>query len=308
MRRRAAIRNLVVAGAASCFSRLLRPQEFVLRSEVRLVLLDVSVKDRQGGFVPDLQREHFQVLEDGKPQIITVFSGEDVPATVGILVDESGSMSGKRNEVLSAAGGFIQTSNPKDEIFVLNFNDSVNRGLPDETMFSDDIAQLRTALYRGVPRGRTALNDAVVQGLQHLELGHQERKALLLISDGGDNASRRTNAEMLAQVESRVATIYAIGLFDADDPDRNPRVLRRLADVSGGEAFFPETPAGMTGVCQRIAREIRTRYTIGYLPPAGDHNALRHIQVRVAAPGRSGLTARSRTRYRYEELPNAGGL
>ena len=312
MKRRSAIRTLAAAGAASFFSGLPArspqglPPDFVIRSDVRLVLLDVAVKDRHGGFVTGLTQDSFTVLENGELQRITVFANDDVPVTVGILVDESRSMSPKRADVLSAAGIFIQTSNPRDEIFVLNFNDVVKRGLPGHTLFSDNIEQLRAALERGIPQGRTALNDAIVEGLQQLALGRREKKALVVISDGGDNASRRTRAEMFAMVERSIATIYAIGLFDADDQDRNPGILKHLANISGGEAIFPPSPSGMSAICQGIAKEIRTRYTIGYPPPV-NQGSLRHIQVRVSAPGRSGLTARTRTRYRYDEPLNPRG-
>jgi VWFA-related protein len=308
MNRRTAIRTLVVAGAASVSSRLpaRAPQDLVIRSDVRLVLLDVSVKDRYGAFVTGLAQNRFTVLENGEAQRITVFANEDVPVTVGILVDESRSMLPKRDDVISAAETFIEASNPHDEIFVLNFNDMVKRGLPRQTLFSDDIEQLRAALERGVPQGRTAFNDAIVEGLQQLALGRRDKKALVLISDGGDNASRHTGAEVFAAVERSLATIYAVGLFDADDQDRNPGILRRLANVSGGEALFPQSASRMPAICQGIAKEIRTRYTIGYVPPA-NHGPLRHVQVLVSAPGGSGLKARTRTRYRYEESLSPGG-
>jgi len=312
MKRRSAIRTLMVAGAASLSSRLFAraPQEilpgFVIHSDVRLVLLDVSVKDRHGGFVTGLTQDNFTVFEDGEPQRITVFANEDVPVTVGILVDESGSMLSKRADVLSAAETFIATSNPRDEIFVLNFNDVVKRGLPGHTLFSDNLEQLRTALERGIPQGRTAFNDAMLEGLDQLTLGRRDKKALVVISDGGDNASRHSRAEMFSMVERSIATIYAVGLFDVHDLEKNLGILRHLANISGGEAFFPPSPASLPAVCKGIAKEIRTRYTIGYLPPA-NRAALRHIQLRVSAPGRSGLSARTRTRYRYDELPNPRG-
>jgi Ca-activated chloride channel family protein len=305
MRRRTVTRQLLVTGAVSYFSCLFASQDLVLRSDVRLVLLDVSVKDQHGSFVTDLTRENFRVLENGAPQKVTVFDKEDAPVTLGLLVDESGSMTAKRNEVLAAAGTLIGTSNPRDEIFVLNFNDAVKPGLPAGTLFSDDASQLRAALYRGVPTGRTALHDAVMLGLKQLNLGRRARKALVVISDGGDNISLHSRGEMMAAVESSLATIYTIGLFDLDERDRNPATLRRLADVSGGEAFFPEQPSAMKAVCERIAREIRQRYTLGYAPPPDNHGPLRHIQVRVSAPGRSSLNAHTRTRYRYDEHGNS---
>jgi Ca-activated chloride channel family protein len=301
MKRRTVTRHLLVAGAVSYVSRLFGSQDFVLRSDVRLVLLDVSVKDQHGTFVDNLTRENFRILENGVPQPVTVFDKEDAPVTLGLLVDESGSMTPKRNEVLAAAGALIGTSNPRDEIFVLNFNDSVKPGLPAGTLFSDDAAQLRAALYRGVPTGRTALHDAVVDGLQQLDLGRRARKALVVISDGRDTISLHSRVQMMAAVENSLATIYTIGLFDSDQGDSDPGILRRLAGVTGGESFFPGQPSGMTAVCRRIAQEIRQRYTLGYAPLPENHGALRHIQVRVSAPGRSALSALTRTRYRYDQ-------
>lgn len=179
MTRRWAIRNLMIAGAASFLPRVPAaglpddPQDYVIRSEVRLVLLDVSVKDGEGRTAAGLSTDNFAVFEDSVRQPITVFANDDLPVTVGILVDESRSMAPKRADVLSAAETFIETSNPQDEVFVLNFNDTVKRGLPAGVPFSGDIGQLRAALYRGIPEGRTALYDALVEGLVQLGTGRR---------------------------------------------------------------------------------------------------------------------------------------
>lgn len=306
MNRRSAIGNLISAGAASWVSKLLHgspsPSEdsgYTIRSEVRLVLLDVSVKDSQGSLVPGLPKESFRVIENGRTQPITIFDNRDIPVAVGILVDESRSMTPKRHAVLTAAELFIQESNPQDQIFVLNFSDTVERGLPKGELFSDNLDELRAALDRGKPKGKTALNDAVVMGVDQLEQGKREKKTLIVISDGGDNASEHTQRQMLEAVEGSVATIYTIGLFDEDDADRNPAILKRLAAVSGGEAYFPEDSAGMIPICRRIAKEIRSRYTLGYVPAPENGKGLRRVEVRVSAPKGGRLHARHRTSYRY---------
>ena len=153
----------------------------------------------------------------------------------------------------------------------------------------------------GVPEGKTALNDAIVIGLKHLELGRREKKTLVLISDGGDNASEHKQAEMLRLVEDSTATIYAIGLFEGDDPDCDPSLLRKLAKISGGEAYFPSTREEMIPICRRIAKEIRTRYTIGYRPDETNRKkGLRRIRVLVSTATQEHLTVRTRTSYRYE--------
>jgi Ca-activated chloride channel family protein len=303
MNRRLAIRNLIAASAGSLLERVLadQPEDYVLHSQVRLVLLDVSVKDSKGGLVSGLSKENFQVFENDRPQRVKVFANNDEPVTIGILVDESRSMTPKRSQVLAAAEVFIEAGNPLDEIFILHFNDRVMRGLPPHLLFSGDIQELRSALHRGVPEGKTALNDAVVAGLEQLDLGRRDKKTLVVISDGGDNASNHNRHEMLDLVERSVATIYSIGLFEADDPDRDPGILRQLAKISGGEAYLPPDPSEMVPVLRRIAKDIRTRYTIGYAPPAGN-GRVRHIQVRASAPGRGSLQIRTRASYRYDEI------
>jgi Ca-activated chloride channel family protein len=309
MNRRSAVRTLVTVGAGSLFQhRLFAGSEEnnqdgnIIHSETRLVLLDVSVKDGQGGFVSGLTKGNFSVFENGHPQPIVVFDHGDPPITVGLLVDESRSMAPKRPAVLTAALTFIAESNPMDEVFVLNFNDKVVPGLPSTQLFSDNLEELRTALFRGVSEGRTALNDAVIAGLTQLDLGRRDKKTLVLISDGGDNASRHTRRETLNRVERSLATIYTIGLFDLDDADRDPGILRQLASISGGEAYFPPSPAEMVPTCHRIARDIRARYTLGYVPPEEKGvNVVRDIRVSASARGHAKLVTRTR-RYHYDQV------
>jgi Ca-activated chloride channel family protein len=306
-------RNLLFASAVSLVfpglfagNRAEGPSDYTIQSDVRLVLLDVSVKAPDGNLAPALAKEDFAVFENGKRQPITVFAHDDVPVTVGILVDESLSMTPKRPEVLLAAQIFVEESNPQDEMFVLNFNDKVTRGLPGQILFSDNLKQLRSALYRGIPQGKTALFDAVIDGLSQLEQGRRDKKTLVVISDGGDNASEHTRREMLELAERSIATIYAIGLYDADDPDRSPGILRQLARISGGEAYFPENKSAMTSICSRIAKDIRTRYTIGYIPQATNGSgSLRRIHVQVSAPGQARLSVRTRGSYHYDEISKA---
>jgi len=319
MNRRSAIQTLVTASAGSLFgSRLLAgviqddSGANIIRSESRLVLLDVSVKDARGNgeghFVGGLAKENFKVFENGRPQPIAVFERSDLPVTIGVLVDESRSMANKRSAVLTAAMTFTAESNPMDEIFVLNFNDEVKPGLPSTVLFSDDMQELRKALFRGVSEGRTALNDAVVAGLAQLKLGTRDKKTLVLISDGGDNASAHTRRQTLDKVESSIATIYTVGLYDADDPDADPGLLRQLAEISGGEAYFPPSPAEMIPTCHRIAKDIRARYTVGYVPAAGQgaHDIrardIRKIHVVASAPGHGKLITRTRSSYRYDQV------
>lgn len=311
MKRRRAIRTIVTAGAASLlpgFGGVFAQahdkrmgEKATIRSVVRLVLLDVSVKDRRGHLAAGLLQDNFVVLENGVRQTITAFNSNDVPVTAGILLDESASMIPRRNQVLSAAETFVLESNPQDELFVLHFSSSVVRGLPEGMDFSSSTPQLRSALRRVVPMGKTALYDAIIAGLHHLEGARREKKALLVISDGGDNASLNQRTEMLDRIKRNIATVYTIGLFTPGEPDQNPAILRQVAEISGGEAWFPQSVEGMNGVCRTIAHDIRTRYTLGYVPKESNGaGAFRRIQVRVSAPGRK-LIARTRSLYRYDD-------
>ena len=274
-------------------------QDYTIRTTSRLVLLDVSVKDSAGGFVSGLTKDNFKIYEEGKPQQISQFGGADQPVTVGIVVDESGSMGPKRAEAIAAALEFIKASNPHDEIFVVNFNERARRGLPDTVPFSDDIEQLSKALWRGVPEGRTALYDAVELALRQLQMGRRDRKAMIVISDGGDNVSVHKWPEVMHDVLDSLVTIYSIGIFDEDDPERDPRVLDKLAHMSGGASYFPKTIPEVVPVCRQIAKDVRARHTVGYVPPM-EGKSLRHVKVEASTEDHRKLNTRTRSSYIFE--------
>jgi Ca-activated chloride channel homolog len=279
-------------------------QDFTIRTTSRLVLLDVSVKDSSGGFVSGLTKDNFKVYEDGKPQQLTHFGGADQPVTVGIVVDESGSMGPKRSEVIGAALEFIRASNRSDEAFVVNFNEKARRGLPDAVPFTDDMKELGKALWRGLPEGRTALYDAVELALHQLQMGRRDRKAMVLISDGGDNVSEHKWPEVNHDVLDSLVTIYTVGIFDEEDKEKDPKVLERLAHVSGGAVYFPKTLDQVIPICQQIAKDIRARYTIGYIPsPEG--KPVRHLKVEASADDHKKLVTRTRPSYMFESATEA---
>ena len=275
-------------------------KDYRISTTTRLVLLDVGVRQPSGPFVSGLTKDDFHVFEDGKPQPITQFANKDIPVTVGIAVDESGSMRGKRSEVLTAALGFLSSSNPQDEMFVLNFNEKVSHGLPDTVLFSDNYGQLRSALWSGTPEGRTALYDAIVAGLKQLDMGRRDKKTLIVISDGGDNVSTATLKDVTNMVLGSLATIYTIGVYSEDDPDKNPAVLKQLATISGGEFYQLPKLEDVVPVCKRIAQDIRTRYTIGYIPQ-DTGKPIRHIKVTASSQDHPKLVVHTRTSYRIEE-------
>ena len=294
---------LVAAGfyqkSAPTASNGQEPTNYTIRTTSRLVLLDASVKGRDGGFVSGLGQDNFKVYENGKLQQITQFANADIPVTVGILVDESGSMRPKRSEVIAAAVEFIKASNPQDEVFVINFNEKARHGLPDTVLFSDNIDQLRAALWQGVPEGRTALYDAIEMALHQTDMGRRDKKTLLVISDGGDNISVHKLPDVMHDVLESLVTIYTIGIFDESDPEANPGVLKQLAQVSGGGWYFPKTLEEVVPICRQIAKDVRTRYTIGYVPELNNGKPERQIKVVASLPEGQKLNARTRTRYLF---------
>jgi len=273
-------------------------ENYTIRTTSRLVLLDVSVKDAKGGYVSGLAKDNFTVYENGKAQEISQFADADIPVTVGLVVDESGSMRPKRRDVITAALEFVEASNPHDEIFVVNFNERARRGLPDLVPFSDNVELLRSALWQGEPEGRTALYDAVEMSLHQLGMGRRDKKTLVVISDGGDNISTHKQPEVMHDVLTSLTTIYTIGIFDEDDPERNPGVLERLAHVSGGVAYFPKSLDEVAPVCRQIAKDIRTRYTIGFIP-SSEGKPDRRIKVVASAPNHENLIVRTRSNYLF---------
>jgi len=274
------------------------PNEFRVSSDVELVLLDVSVKDKDGGFVAGLKQEDFKVLENKLDQKLSVFQAQDVPVTVGLIVDNSGSVRPKKPEIVTAALTFVTNSNPNDEIFIVNFNDRVSMGLPDGTDFSADRRLLRDGLLLNPAQGRTALYDALMKGLDHLEKGRLDKKTLVLISDGGDNMSQATKDEMLRRAEESLATIYTVGIYDSSDKDRNPGFLKELAKITGGEAYLPGELKELVPTCAKIAKDIRNRYTLGYAPSDRNFDGKpRKLKVIANAPAGKKYEVRTRSYY-----------
>lgn len=285
-------------GQLSPTSKAQDPESYRIAVDVDLVVLHPTVRDRKGLFVSDLREQDFEVYEDGVRQSIRLFQYEDTPVTVGLVVDHSRSMLPKLAQVTAAARTFVHSSNPEDQVFVVNFNEAVSLGLPAAIPFTNSSTELEDAISNAPAAGMTALYDAVVEGIEQLQVGTQDKKALLVLSDGGDNASAHSLADVLKIAEQSSAIIYTIGLFDDDDPDRNPKVLKRLAHETGGEAFFPSELGAVVDVCESIAQDIRNQYTIGYVStnvtPKGVYRAIR-VVARVE--GRGKLSVRTRAGY-----------
>lgn len=280
---------------------------FKITDNVDLVLLDVSVKDSKGSFVPNLQKSDFQIREDGKPRAISQFGNSDSPVTIGLVVDNSASMRSKRSDVLEAGLSFARESNPSDEFFVVNFNNSVVPGLPPQTPFTDSLPLLQKALYYGTPIGQTALYDAIAYSLDHLEKAHREQRTLIVVSDGGDNVSKTSLKDLLEKIELSRATIYTVGLVDPDNTDLKPAILRKIAATSGGSYFEPRTLQDMPRVLSQISNDIRQRYTVGFTPTDASNKRTSHSVKVTAERNGQRLACRSRTSFRLP-LPGGGTL
>lgn len=296
---------ILVVWTSHASQSLQGPSDYSIKVNVREVLLRATVTDHKGNVVPGLSQDDFHVFENGTAQKIAYFAFEDVPVSVGLVIDASGSMNTKRSEVIAGAKALLHSSNSQDEVFTVNFNERVSFGLPAAVPFTSNTAQLEAALCRLSPKGETALYDAVAAALRHVRDGSRDKKVLIVISDGGDNASKLAWPAIKALVAHSDATIYTIGIFDAQDMDQNPRVLKELARQTGGEAFFPKDLKDLVPVCEQIARDIRNQYTIGYVPAERDEG-YRRIEVKAAAKGHGHLSVRTRDGYFAQPSASAG--
>jgi Ca-activated chloride channel family protein len=219
--------------------------------------------------------------------------------TLGLIVDRSQSMRPKSSALMMAVSALLQSSRPEDELFAVTFNDRVSFALPGEP-FTGDVKELEAALTAVHAEGRTALYDGVAEGLRHLDLGHGEKRALIVLSDGGDNGSVHRYAEILALARRSDAVIYAIGLLGASpiEEEEDAGLLKRLCRDTGGVAYFPRTADEVAAVSMRIGRDLREQYMIGFTPgPSPGRRTFRKIDVTVTAAGQGRLYVRTRAGY-----------
>lgn len=278
---------------------------FVFRKDVDEVLLHASVIDDKQHIVTTLDRSAFTVLEDGKPQNIISFHNEDIPVAMGIIIDNSGSMREKRSKVNQAALNLVRSSNPKDEVFVVNFNDEYYL----DQDFTNNLLKLKEALEKIDARGGTALYDAVVASADHLKRNARlEKKVLFIVTDGEDNASNETLEQAVKHLqEENGPSVYAIGILgDEEHPKRAKKALDIIAQHTGGIAFFPKTLDEVDEISRTVARDIRNQYAIGYKPtnPRGN-GGFRQIRVEAKAKGHGKMTVRTKSGYYAGAQPAA---
>jgi VWFA-related protein len=270
---------------------------FVFRKEADEVLLHASVIDDKQHIVTNLDRTAFTVFEDGKPQSIISFHHVDIPVAMGIVIDNSGSMREKRSKVNQAALNLVRSSNPQDEVFVVNFNDE--QYLDQD--FTNNLLKLKEALEKISASGGTALYDAVVASGDHLKQnGRLEKKVIFVVTDGEDNASSETLEQAVKQLQQENGpSVYAIGILgDEEHPKRARKALEIIAQRTGGIAFFPKTLDEVDQISRTIANDIRNQYAIGY-KPANPKEAgnFRQIRVEAKAKGHGKLVVRTKTGY-----------
>jgi Ca-activated chloride channel homolog len=283
--------------------------ESKIRVDVNLVVLHTTVLDDRGRFADGLKQENFRVLEDKAEQKLAVFKREDIPVSMGLVIDNSGSMRDKRPRVNAAALTLVEASNPQDEAFVVNFNDDFYLDLDKD--FSSSIPELKEALERIDSRGSTALYDAVIGSLDHVKKGAKDKKVLLVVTDGEDNTSHNSLEKTIKEVQKTDTVIYTIGLLSEEskkNAKRARRALEEIAKASGGLAFFPENVADVKDICENVAHDIRNQYTLAYYPTNTKRDGtFRSVQVDVIPPrGRGKLVARTRNGYYAPGGPAAG--
>jgi Ca-activated chloride channel family protein len=276
----------------------IHPGSFI-RMNVDMVLVPVTITDPLNRLVTGLEKEDFQVYENNGEQKISSFASEDAPVSIGIIFDLSGSMSSKLVRAREAILQFIKTANPQDEFFVIGFNDRPEL-IEDFTSSVEDI-QARLANVRA--EHRTALLDAIYYGIAKMSQAHHERKALLVVSDGGDNRSRYTEGEVRAQVREADVEIYSIGIFDpyAPTPEERtgPMLLDDVSSSTGGRLFRVDDVDEMSDIAEKISTELRNQYVIGYKPKdLARDGKWRKVKVKVnPPPGLPPLTVYARTGY-----------
>jgi Ca-activated chloride channel homolog len=274
-------------------------------AESRLVVLHASVTDKRGKLITNLPRDAFRVLENGQPQELKIFKREDVPVSLGLIIDDSGSMRTKRERVEAAAMTLVKQSNPQDEVFIVNFNDEAYLDVP----FTNDPTKMEQGLTRIDSRGGTAMRDAIDQGMNYLRSdAKKDKKAILVITDGNDNASNVSLERIVQRAQQFEVLIYAVGLL-ADEEKREAtkakRDLKALTTATGGLVYYPASVSDVQELCEEIARDIRNQYTLAYTPQIADDGTYRAIKVVVN--GQPGYTVRTRSGYyaRREEQKGA---
>jgi Ca-activated chloride channel family protein len=271
-----------------------------IKVDVSLVVLHTTVLDDRQRFADGLKNENFRIFEDKVEQKLSVFKREDLPVSMGLVIDNSGSMRDKRSRVNEAAITLVQASNPSDEAFVVNFNDDFYLDLDKD--FTNSVPELKEALERIDSRGSTALYDAIIGSLDHLKKASKDKHVLLIVTDGEDNTSHNTLEKTVREIQKTDTVIYSIGLLSQESKKNAKRAKKALEDIaraSGGVAYFPENVEDVHNICEQVAHDIRNQYTLAYYPTnTKKDGTFRAVTVEVIPPrGRGKLVPRTRNGY-----------
>jgi Ca-activated chloride channel family protein len=277
----------------------------VFRADTRLVVCHATVVDKSGRLVTTLPQSAFTVYENKVRQEIRKFRREDVPVSLGLVIDNSGSMRNKLVKVEAAALALVKASHPEDEVFIVNFNDTAYLDNPEGKDFTNNIAELEQALKRIDARGGTAMRDAIQMSIEHLKKGHRDKKVLVVITDGNDNSSLVSLDQIMKSAHQSGILLYGVGLLTEEEhreATRAKRALNDLAEATGGRTYFPKDLEEVDQIAHEVAAVIRSQYTIEYTPsnPAMD-GTFRAIQITAKAAGNPTV----RTRSGYYATPDA---
>ena len=285
----------LLAWAASA-PRGQEPQVF--RAQSNLVVLHVNVFDGKSDAVPNLPQEVFHVVEDNVPQQVTFFTNEDLPVAVGLLIDNSSSMLTRRHMITAGTNAFAASSHREDQVFTILFNEHVTPGLPPEMPFTQSPGMVQASLRKVPPGGRTAFHDAVIAGLSHIEQASNQKHVLIALTDGDDNASRYSERQMFARAAASNALIYTISTANLDPGVGNQRLLKRLAERTGGVTYEPRNEQDVVTAFGEIAANIRRGYSLGYVPTnSATDGRFRKVSVAVRARGLKNLRVSARDGY-----------
>ena len=272
--------------------------DVLFRTQVDRVVLHAAVLDRSQRLVTGLPQQAFQVFQDGKPQRLSGFSNHDIPVSMGLVVDSSASMTDKRASVNAATLALVRASNPEDEVFLIDFKDTV--ALVQD--FTSDITLLERALSKVQMWGGTAFLDATHRGVNHLRKATKGKRVLLVVTDGEDDSSSIELNELLAVLQKAEVTVYSIGILSQEPSDKRKnaqKMLQNIAKVSGGASYFPQSLEQVEALATKIAHDIRNQYVLEFPVPPGTRAGYRTLQVKAQSKTYSGLTVRTRPGYYY---------
>jgi Ca-activated chloride channel family protein len=280
----------------------------VFTSDIRLVVCHTTVVDKSGKLVTNLKQDAFSVSENDVKQDILIFKREDIPVSMGLIIDNSGSMRPKRASVEAAALALVKDSNPEDEVFIVNFNDDAYIDNPGSKDFLTDIKEMQEALTRIDSRGGTAMRDAIAKSIEWLKKAHKEKKVLVVVTDGVDNASSESLEDLVRDARQSEVLIYSVGLLTEEEKRSAAsakRQLNALAEATGGMTYYPKELSDVDPIAHQVARDIRSQYTIAYKPTnEALDGSYRKIKVTVKASGNP--VPRTRTGYYATGDQNGG--